>query len=182
MSSEKEKIPNGKKGFFKISKSLDWNFAIAVEFNCQQEIDELNLFLILKAFILNREFPCFAVYVTYKNIDGKIFVSHNLDFLKLKKISFYEFANWYEWIVSNDKHYDKKDSFVSFLIVFEKEIIKLKQADLSLLKPKYPWTETFLNKVAPKSEDAEFLKKEIITLKEKVNKLEKMLITEKKKE
>lgn len=124
----------------------------------------------MKSFLLTVEIPCYSVSISYIDISEKIIISEVLPIIKFRKISFYEFANWFEWRIANDKKYNRKDQFCSFLFLFEKKIIEHLKVNLDELQPLFPWKSKFLLYFKKDEEEIDFLKKKIIYLEDQLNK------------
>lgn len=169
------KIPinSEKKDFFKIS--IDKNFnSIDVLFNWKDKMDIEVLFLIIKSYVLNKEYLIKNIYIVAtnenlkkNNINPNFF--RHLNIKKLEKINIFEFKLFYEEMFENDwEYYLNNFDLYGLTIIFAKESQIWKNKNFY---PKYPFEENFKNNFIVENiyiKKIKNLKKENYILKQKI--------------
>jgi hypothetical protein len=169
------KIPinSEKKDFFKIS--IDENFnSIDVLFNWKDKMDIEVLFLIIKSYVLNKEYLIKNIYIVAtnenlkkNNINPNFF--RHLNIKKLEKINIFEFKLFYEEMFENDwEYYLNNFDLYGLTIIFAKESQIWKNKNFY---PKYPFEENFKNNFIVENmyiKKIKNLKKENYILKQKI--------------
>lgn len=162
---EKIKIPQNFKKSFIIDKSRNWKYAIRIKIDLNDDIDFINLFLILKSYALNQDLPAYAFAVCFED-ETKTIVAEKQGISFLKKISYENFTEWLSFRLKNDSKYDNKDNFYCLLILYNKNLIFLKNKDLSYdslqhLRPEYPWSDEWLSYFSKSLDTIEILQKKV---------------------
>ena len=155
---------------FIINASNTWKNSIDIIFNPEEEVNVINLFLILKSYLLSNQPKIKSIYSICYNIDSekKNLISKSINVYMMNRLNFDDFYNWYYEQYEDDYEYIKTSQNYGFRLVFYSQSLK-DENSLLFLKPNYPWSEEkihFFNiyKDNYRSE-IEKLKKEILDLK-----------------
>jgi hypothetical protein len=136
-------IPNGE-NFFIIEKSELYKNTIEIKFDFVNSVDLVNLYLILKSYMLSNDFYVINIATSFINIEDKQIISTKENYNFLKNINYTEFCEWVKFKINRDKEYNVKNKIYSLLLMFESSIINFKKEKfnkedvLQDLKPKYP--------------------------------------------
>lgn len=171
------KIPQNNKSFFIIQKNKNWNNCIEIKFNLEEDIDYLNLYFILKSYILNYINPVYAIAICYIDINNKLIIAQKEYNVFIKKMSYISFIEWINYRVNNDWKYEKSENFMSILLMFDKNLTilnnsKYKTDTLKLFVPIYPWTQKWYNFFENNIDEVEILKNQNINNLNKIKILE----------
>jgi len=142
VSNKKPNIPQNKKEFFLLS--LDEKFyALDIEFNHTTILNMENLFLIIKFYSNNEHFLAEFILVISKDIEYNedvnnclVNIYHYVKLEKIKKMSYFDFKEWFYDLKKNDHEYLINKKYYGFRIVFNKNSIFYKEKNIY---PSYPW-------------------------------------------
>lgn len=133
------KIPQNKNTFFNISLSKDYKEGIEITIKQGEEIDLLNLYLIVKSFVLNLRYLPKQVLITIKNTNEPAFITFNKDVSFFKEITFNKFTKWFLDQLKRDEFYLSPFGVYSYTVIFATS------ENISYIKPEYPWKNQILN-------------------------------------
>lgn len=179
------KISQNLNTYFVISKSLNMKDSIEIKIQPYEDIDMLNLYLMIKSYIMNVIYVSSNFFIIVKNKNEKEFIACNVSTNELKNLSYYGFINWFYDELHNDWKYIKDDGEYFFIItypmdIFDKDLI-------TFLRPRYPWDSkilSFLTKLKSNEEyyiiTIENQKKEIENLKKEIENQKKEIENQKK--
>ncbi len=163
------KIPISDKNFFVIHPSSTWSYSVEIKVDTNEDVNLINLYLILKAYVLNTIVPCTVIAVAWKDSHDECIVLEHMLIYYLKRMSFYKFCEWYDWRIEEglNQHYQqkRKDEVIYFIITLEKNILLLKNINLEFLKPEYPWDDIVVKNLINQEESSEYFHKKIELLK-----------------
>lgn len=98
----------------------------------------MNLFLLLKSYILSTNLIVYKMYIIISNVENEnILIYKNINIYLLHKINFMEFYEWYKKNFEYDYEYIKKHEISGIRIVY----IKIEKEDVDNIYPIYPWTD-----------------------------------------
>jgi hypothetical protein len=102
-----------------------------------------NLFLILKFYSNNEYLLAEFILVISKDVENDeiienslINIYHYVKIEKIKKMSYFDFKEWFYDLKKNDHEYIVKKKYYGFRIVFSKNSIFYREKDIY---PLYPW-------------------------------------------
>lgn len=171
MSEKEKKIPINGKNFYLIEINHD-DFFVDVIYNINlYKTNILNMFLILKSYLLDDKIFIGKIFIIAKSTtDNRIPIFHNIDYFKLKEMSYIDFEFFFKNIEKNDEKYIKNYIYYGFRIFIYKHSINWEN---NKLYPIYPWNNDFKERlnIIPKSKlllENKILKKKILDLKKKI--------------
>lgn len=160
-------IPQNNNSFFEIKKNTKWQNSIIIQLNISEELNYINLFFIIKSFILNTEYPPYTICTSFIRNKREI-ITQKEQSSWFKNIDFYSFINWINFRLLNDSKYEPTDSFYGIIFIYSKDLIYLKEKEyvteniLEILKPIYPWTPEWLKFFQDQIEKIKLLEEELI--------------------
>ena len=99
MSKEYIKIPQNDFMFFYIFKN-EWDSSVDILFEHRFDTSLINLFLLLKSYLINTNFLIKAVFLISKIVinenDALLSVYYQISLKKFKQMNYLEFVDWYE--------------------------------------------------------------------------------------
>lgn len=122
---------------FNIKKN-NWKNSLDIIFDNDDDINLINLFLILKSYLLSNKIIVEKMYIIIKNLEFDfIIVYKNVNVYEMYKLNINEFVIWYNMNLNNEYEYIKKSEICGIRFVFYK-------LDNDIY-PKYPWSEDWKN-------------------------------------
>lgn len=147
------KIKQNKNEYF-IFHILNNNYSLDIEFNHSSKLNYENLFLILKCYVLHEELLIDSMYVNSSEVGSSeegifnINIFHNIKINNLKKMTFFEFKEWFIDLKEKDYEYIKNLKYYGFRIIFNKNSIFWSKKEIY---PLYPWNINFKKKLINKN-------------------------------
>ena len=141
------KIPQNNKEYF-IFSTNEYFYSINIQFNHKSKINMENLFLIIRFYLDNSELLVEFILVISEDIeqiscnDNNMSIYHYIKLEKLKKMSFFEFKEWFYELKQNDYEYIVNMKYYGFRVVFNKNSIFYKEKNIY---PIYPWDSKYKN-------------------------------------
>lgn len=171
MKVHESNIPQNKNSFFFFKKN-EYYKSIEILFEFTEEINFRNLFLSLKYYIHKEHYFLKYIFIVAHisiNEDDKKNIPrfHNININKLKKMSFFDFKEWFSELLDNDWKYMQSYNFYGFSMVFYENSVLFNEKEFW---PEYPWN-TFFEKTFIPYNDVNELEKyenEIKKLKKKI--------------
>lgn len=160
------KIPQNNDKFFSIKKYDKWRYSLEIKFETVENLNYLNLFFILKSFVLNKEYPPYAICTSFTK-ENKHIISQKESITWFKNIDYYDFIDWINFKILHDSKYEPTENFYAIILIFSKDFIIVKEKEnkiediLSKIKPIYPWTPEWLNNFQNQIEKIKILEEEI---------------------
>ena len=166
-------IPQNNIDFFKIFCDPKWKYSIQIKFDTSKEIDYLNLFLIIKSYLYNETCLTYAIGTCFEDLNSKRVITQKENMLKIKTMDYLYFCEWINHRIKKDGFYEKKDDFYGILILFEPNIVVLRNLEnkieiLNILKPTYPWTLKWLDFLNKNVDEKALLQKKIESLENQI--------------
>lgn len=163
-------IPQNSNTNFIISKSINIKNSIEIKIKPFEEIEILNLYLIIKSYVMNVIYVPSNFFIIVKNLDEKEFIASNINISEIKNLSYYGFINWFYDELHNDWKYIREDGEYALLLtypmnIFDKNLI-------SFIKPKYPWDSNITSSLTKLKSNEEYY---IITIEKQKKKIEELL-------
>jgi hypothetical protein len=136
------KIPANGEMFFVIKKG-DWNYSVDVEFEHKYKLNTLNLYYILKSYIIKDETLIKWFFLTSRfNENSKTVTRYKIILpKKIKYMNYLDFKIFFEEIYEEYYHYFENEKYVGFRIVFYSCSIYWENGSIY---PIYPWKNEFL--------------------------------------
>jgi hypothetical protein len=150
MSTDIPIIPQNNNENFIIYKNVYFN-SVDIQFNHITYINIQNLFLFIKSYVDNDELLIdYILIISDDNVNKEDYISisqslsifHYIKTKKIKKMSFFDFKEWFEDLKENDYEYIKNCKYYGFRIVFNKNSIFYKKNEVY---PLYPWNKSYKN-------------------------------------
>lgn len=141
---QKIKIPQNERLNYSINEYAEWKYAIQIKFSLTKPLNYLNLFLIIKSYVLNNKIPPHALCTVFKKENQNI-ITQKENVSWFIGADYYAFCEWINFRVLSDKKYNESEQFYSLVLLFPKGLLLLKNKEegitniLRLLKPNYPW-------------------------------------------
>jgi len=113
--------------YITISKN-EWNYSIDLKIN----IAILSIFnieykkeilFILKCYVLDQTSMLKNIYLISNEKDNNINIYYKINIKKIKKMRLYDFDNWIDDLIEEEKHYFINSDYIGFRFVFYKESI-----------------------------------------------------------
>ena len=141
---KQKNIPQNSLSFFKIIKSDNWKNTVDLYIDIRKEIDYINLFIIMKSYLLSSIYPFTELIIRIKKNDESI-VTERVNSSIFLKMSYYEFQKWSQYRINYDLKYYREGDFYSFSFISNSYLVK--EEDLHYIKPDYPWKDEILNEI-----------------------------------
>lgn len=150
MSKLVPKIPQNDKEYFIFSLN-EYYYSVNIQFNHKSKINMENLFLIIKSYLDNSELLIESILIISEdlnnehlidNINANVHIYHYVKLEKLKKMSFFDFKEWFYELKQNDYEYIVSLKYYGFKIIFNKNSIFYKNKEVY---PIYPWNSKYKN-------------------------------------
>lgn len=144
MIVHKSNIPQNRHSFLFFQKN-DYYKSVEILFNYFENINLCNLYLSLKHY-LSREyyFIKYIFIVAHISLDEgsqKIIPRfHNINLIKLKKMNFFDFKEWFNELLDNDWKYMQSYHFYGFNLIFYDQSVLFQEKEFW---PQYPWNPFF---------------------------------------
>jgi hypothetical protein len=176
---DSEKTTNIKKNeheFFTIEKFNLWKHSIIVKFKISDKINYLNLFFILKSYVYYKKLPPYAICTAFKIKDDVIITQKtNIDWFL--NIDYFMFKDWLEFRIKHDDKYNDKSEFFGIIFIYSKDLLSIYTKDqfdiLNILRPKYPWSDNWLEMFEKQINKIELLNAKIQMLEEEIKNIKK---------
>jgi len=182
LTKEYNPIPQNDKKNFEIIKG-NWSYSIDIKFEHFFEINILNLYAILKSYLVKEEHAIKQLLIiSFQNESiSNPTKYHSLSIKKFKKMDFLDFEEYYIQLYEDDYYYISTHKFYGFRIVFFSESIYWKNQEIY---PIYPWNYYIQKEIIDRNSkyfnytnlrDLNELKKENENLKKRLKDLEEII-------
>lgn len=116
---------------FIISKN-EWKYSLDIKTNIVLiSISDIRfkkeLLFILKCYILDKTSMLKHIYLISTEKEDNVDIYYKINLKKIKNISIYDFENWIEELLEEEKQYLKNSEYVGFRLVFSPDSISWKE-------------------------------------------------------